>query len=414
MPRFRLQRPTDQPTGKDRLLGRLKIALACADFNELYVVVAFARVGPLQRLLAEIMAWRAAGKTIHAVFGIDDGITSIEAIEFGLQHFNELRIAHQPGQFAPTFHPKIYALAGATRALAFIGSNNLTTGGLETNFETCIELDMALPSEKGAWDDVKACVDDASGAGIVANAGILKQLVDGGAVRSERERDVREGRGGYISSFKSTKPSLPAFPAINFKPPSAIPGASRSVKPVAPTSPRQRKAAASATTSSGPTSAPVSFVAQALVMQISPHKNGEVFLSMLAVNQNPAFIGFPFTGTSAPKKSKNPPYPQRDPDPLVNITVFDAQGVAVASLQSYALNLVYYEKKKEIRMTVQTGVANQIPDRSILVMRQGGQGVDYTMDIYSPGGASYQSYLAVCNQEMPSGGKPNPRKFGWL
>jgi len=149
-------------------------------------------------------------------------------------------------------------------------------------------------------------------------------------------------------------------------------------------------------------------------MQIVPHHNGEVLLSMLAVDQNPTFFGWPFTGTSVPKKPTNRPYPQREPDPVVDITVYDTRGAVAATLTSYSLNLVYYTPKSEVRMTIQQSVAGKIPATSILVMRQGPSGLDYTMHIHAPGGPTYNSYLQVCNQTMPSGGRSGARKFGWL
>jgi hypothetical protein len=41
-------------------------------------------------------------------------------------------------------------------------------------------------------------------------------------------------------------------------------------------------------------------------------------------------------------------------------------------------------------------------------------GVDYEIEIFVPGNPDFNKYLSVCNQEMPSGGKVTPRKFGWL
>jgi len=41
-------------------------------------------------------------------------------------------------------------------------------------------------------------------------------------------------------------------------------------------------------------------------------------------------------------------------------------------------------------------------------------GMDYNIEIFSPGSQQYSDYLAVCNQTMPSGGKGQARKFGWI
>src|SRR5207244_789767 len=142
--------------------------------------------------------------------------------------------------------------------------------------------------------------------------------------------------------------------------------------------------------------------AEALVMQVRPHHNGEIFLSKRAIDQDPAFFGWPFIGRSTPKKSTNPSYPQRVPDPVVDIRVINAAGAELARHDRWALNTVYYSTKHEIRITVPPSVCRALPDFSILVMRLGAS-IDYEMDFYMPGSADYTTYLNTCNQTMPSG-----------
>src|SRR5256885_16013667 len=147
MAQITFQKPTDQPTGRSRLLQSIRDSLRTAEFSDWYIVVAFAKVGPLLRLRDDIQAWRRAAKRIHAVIGVDEQGTSIEALKFALDNFSQTHVAHVPGPFTPTFHPKLYAFRGADRAVAFVGSNNLTVGGLESNFEVSLRLDIALPAD---------------------------------------------------------------------------------------------------------------------------------------------------------------------------------------------------------------------------------------------------------------------------
>jgi hypothetical protein len=151
-----------------------------------------------------------------------------------------------------------------------------------------------------------------------------------------------------------------------------------------------------------------------LVIQIVPHANGEVFLSKIAVDQDPSFFGYPFTGRTTPKKATNPSYPQRIPDPNVNLTVHNRRGGATVTHMGLGLNTVYYERKSEIRITVPQDVVRNTPAGSIMVMRAGIHGSDYDIDIFVPGSQMYASHLAVCNQTMPSGGAGPGRRFGWL
>lgn len=150
-----------------------------------------------------------------------------------------------------------------------------------------------------------------------------------------------------------------------------------------------------------------------LAIQIKPHHNGEIFLSKIAVLQNPGFFGWPFTGNTVPKKAGNIAYPQRTPDPIVNIDVYGAGQAPRLSLRNYALNTVYYSTKSEIRITA-SPLVSEVPNYSIMVMVPSSNvGVDYDIQIVRPDSPQYPLWVATCNQRMPGGGQ-TPRNFGWF
>ena len=152
-------------------------------------------------------------------------------------------------------------------------------------------------------------------------------------------------------------------------------------------------------------------------MQITPHRNGEVFLSKAAMDQDPAFFGWPFTGRTVPKMSTNPSYPQREPDPVVDLKVRDDTGSLILRYPALNLNTVFYARKSEIRVTVPPDVVRAVPSRPpypIMVMRQASEPLDYDIEIHLPGSPEYDAYLQLCNQQMPSGGSRVARRFGWV
>jgi hypothetical protein len=155
---------------------------------------------------------------------------------------------------------------------------------------------------------------------------------------------------------------------------------------------------------------------RALIIQVIPHHNAEILLSMLAVAQFPAFLGFPFSGRTSPKRSGNPPYPQRVPDPIVDLTVYDGAGNVVMAAAGARLNMVYYSRKSEIRITVPPAVARAIPALSILQMTRSASGAspDYLCDFFPPASQQFDRLIAACNQTMPSGGGASARRFGWI
>ncbi len=159
---------------------------------------------------------------------------------------------------------------------------------------------------------------------------------------------------------------------------------------------------------------PGTVVSEALVIQINPHRNGEVFLSKLAVDQSPNFFGFPFTGKTISKKASNPSYPQRVPDPLVRITAYDSNGTIALLKEQFGLNTVFYEKKSEIRITFPPDLLKVVKPYSVMVMQRAEGGLDYVIEIFNPGTKQYDAYLNVCNQTLPSGGASKARKMGWI
>lgn len=394
------QMPMDQPLGRLRLLDCLKEGMQNADFSCFNFIVAFAKAGPLIRLLPEIKSWTASGKKISAVFGVDAQGTSIEALEFAQEFFSEVYIVHNRGIFSPTFHPKFYVFHGDSAATAYVGSNNLTVGGTETNFEMFTKIGMSLPEDQNILADINALWDETLTISRALDPQLLELLIQANIVCSERQMRQSEARSSISKSSSKTK--FPDFPRVDLKPPSSIPR---------PPKKSQRKPAGKQpkkTVSS-------SIGAMTLIMQITPHHNGEVFLSKTAVDQSPDFFGWPFTGMTSPKKKSNKPYPQRDPDPVISLSVFDESGKLKIQHDPFNLNTVYYSPKSEIRVTVPPDVVRATPESSLLVMRLTDRpGYDYVLDIYVPGSAEYDKYLNSCNQVMPSGGKSNPRRFGWL
>lgn len=402
MPVFEILKPLDAATGKRRLLDELKNDLDGDDYTEFRLVVAYAKAGPIQRLKSRLQGWRSKGRTIRAIFGIDQQGTSREALELALALCDEVYITQERGI---TFHPKAYVFTGATKARLYLGSNNLTVGGTETNFEAAVLIEASLPADNAVLGEVEELWNQLLPAQCVAtrrlDQALLNHLVAAGDVVDEKTM-----RNNLNKATKAKKTSTPKA-GLKLKPPSSLPA-------VAKTAPAAQQPAAGGAPAAGPANAAIpSTQAVGLAIQIKPHHNGEIFLSKLAVNQNPAFFDFPFNAMTTPKKAGGTPYPQRLPDPIVNIQVYGAGGALLLNEPGYALNTVFYASKKEIRVTA-SPLVQVVPEYSVLVMTPGDTtGIDYEMTIYTPDSPDYASWVAACNQQMPGGGK-TPRKFGWF
>jgi len=404
MPTISFITPLDQLLGSKRLLEELKQCLNDPDFNKFGFSVAFAKTGPLLRLAPILNTWKAAKKDVHAIIGIDHKGTSVQALEFALGNFNEVYVTKYPRR---TFHPKIYWFAGSTKGCIFIGSNNLTVGGTETNFESCIRLDYNLPAEKPGFDEALAGWQSLLPAHCPATFKLSKEtletlqadglLADETAKPSENDEEETPPVASRVA--RGSDPAL----RLKVKPASAIPKAVMAAAP----------AKAPRTTNPSVAKKAGGVPATGFAIQIKPHHNGEIFLSVTAALQNPRFFGWPFEGTSIPKKGGNKGYPQRAPDPVVNITVYGAKQDPLLTLSNYNLNTVYYERNSEIRITA-SPLVGVVPEYSVMIMSQSTQtGVDYEIIIHTPDSPEYEQWVNACNQTMPSGGKA-PRKYGWF
>lgn len=78
---------------------------------------------------------------------LTSGITSYEALTVLLLHSDSLNVVHS--EKWQTFHSKIYQFVGSDKGLLIVGSQNLTYGGLWSNFESSLLIPVLGSSEGG-------------------------------------------------------------------------------------------------------------------------------------------------------------------------------------------------------------------------------------------------------------------------
>ena len=397
MTKFSLLKPLDQPNRDSRLLSHLVDGLENPDFNRLNMIVAYAKSGPFIRLDATLQQWRARGGLTYAIFGVDQQGTSLQALEMALRLFDEVSVLRVP---RATFHPKMYWFQGDSSARAFVGSPNFTVGGTEVNFEAATRLDLNLPDDSDDLAEFTAAWEGLSNLVMRLDNDLLERLVAEHYVVDEK-RMRRNAGGGDGSTWGGGLLANHGFAA---KPPSPLPA--------------PRRAAVNQAMLGGPIAQPDVPAnrdpqVQGFALQIRPHHNGEVFLSVQAVRQNPEFFGWPFTGQSTPRASDAAPYPHRDPTPVVNIRVYGPTGAVVYEASNFQLTTVYYESRSEVRVT-SIGISANAPEFSIMVMElSDDDGVDYGISVYHPESPQYADWLRVCSQRMPGGGT-SQRSYGWF
>ena len=124
---------------------RLIELLDSTDYQTLNIVVAFAKNSGVLRIKAALERFRKQGGKVNVYVGVDLGGTSYEALTALLLHSDSLNVVHS--EKWQTFHPKIYQFVGNDKGLVIVGSQNLTGGGLWTNFESSVLIPVLGSSE---------------------------------------------------------------------------------------------------------------------------------------------------------------------------------------------------------------------------------------------------------------------------
>ena len=139
-------------------LGDIIISALKNGYTDFTIFSAFAKNSGVLRLKDSIEKFRANGGNVKAFVGIDLDGTSYEALLNLFSLCNELYVIHSEN-FSTTYHSKIYLMENAATAWCAIGSNNLTGGGLWTNFESCSIQSYHLPAEKNALENIYSIID---------------------------------------------------------------------------------------------------------------------------------------------------------------------------------------------------------------------------------------------------------------
>lgn len=191
-------------------------------YRQIILVSAFTALRTILRLREKILAAVQAGAALRLVLGIDLGGTSREVLEELLRWNCEVFVYHNPIPRS-TFHPKIYLFEHDSDATLFLGSNNLTDGGLYTNYEAATNYVFNFPADVDEYErllqPIRSFLDPTGPTVCRLNAHLIEVLVARGLIpneiearRSRRERNRQPAADGAAlppNPFSSVVVPLP-------------------------------------------------------------------------------------------------------------------------------------------------------------------------------------------------------------
>ena len=141
-----------QYAGESSLIEELKESLIGRKDTEFRALVAYVSIQGLKMLESPVREFlKGDNNNVNWIVGIDQGITSKDALEYLLGLKSEHATTFKARIFTAgtdrfVFHPKLYWVKGPRGSDVFVGSGNMTNGGLFSNFEADVSLKLSEDS----------------------------------------------------------------------------------------------------------------------------------------------------------------------------------------------------------------------------------------------------------------------------
>lgn len=408
-----------QPSGRsvgDRLIEEL----ASGRWDRFECAAAFAKLSGVRYIDGSLRSFEGGGGEAIVGVGVDSEGTSFEAVNHlasAVSQNGRLVVSkHLGGRGTTSFHPKAYLFSNSQspRALAIIGSNNLTEGGLFTNHEmsVAVSLDSSERKDKRLVDQLRRQLeiwhDPKSGLAVTVDARTMRELKDAGWLPLEVEikAALRRARATTGRRKQVRKPrgfgKQPAAPgpahSQDLGDPLVLLPQRRRRKP--PRTPKRIDAARH----------------DVLCIDITVGDKTEIFLSKNAVRDDPAFFGHPFKGSNRPKKpGKNPPQPELSPRPNVDLRLLGGRDQELMVEPDHRLRVWEYVEGRangDVRLTIPQRMRRKLPKKGcILEMRRRPvrRGVTYELNFLTPGSPKWTAARAIATNHLPN----SSRRYGW-
>ncbi len=396
-----------QPLSAQSLGELLKNNLTSGNWTEFRAAVAFLKFSGMQHLSEPLQYFLKNPNSKSKVsVGVDLFGTSVEGLRellaaSGIQ--GEVWVFHDNAGHHPTFHPKLYFFKNSQAALVLIGSGNITQGGLFTNYEAeiVIDLDLSTADDVQLLQQIETALDywcdPSTGLSALLDKKGFVDLINDGLITLESAtpnpvpapptKSATKGKKVPPSSLVFAKSKFPTIPnpgktlTTKSKPPRKIP-ASR----VPPTSKPKVAPVASQIGSRFLMTLQKTDVGIGQTHAGASRRSPEIFIPLAARNHNTSFWGWDsmfVEDTNKPGK-------------------FDRQGVKMRIGSSIvAVNMMTWPDKSDFRLRSEAlRSAGNIGDILQIQATPTHPDYDYDVKIISSGTKRHSLLSKRCNEPV--------------
>ncbi len=351
-------------------------ALFDTRFSVFKFATAYMRLSGLDRLMPGIEALLNRGGVVSGAVGIDDHITSADALEELIRLSATSTVVHS--DIGPIVHLKMFVFSGATDGLVIVGSANVTRDGLYRNIEYGVELafDFSVAHEAAEFSAFQLDIDGLLTPGSNAfplDLALLRRLETESRVLRE---NASTDPNGAPRRKRSRTGANPLFPPM--------------VLPAPPPRVTRRSATSVIQQNPLPSTAATIFVMELSAFDSSHRSGVRGTPEVLIPNDAMPFFPAPTQGA------------RMYPDTKVNVILNDPLG---PQLHDYRLWIYPVRTENRLRMNHATlDLANPGGGDLVVFSRVSNPLASYELTIVAPADAGYAYYRSLCVNN--SNGKP--------
>ena len=382
------------PDGPKRLGDLLIENLAAPKWTHFRAAVAFVKNSGVIHLKEPLRNFLLKGDAKISA-GVDHAGTSLEGISElldALGQKGQAWIVHN--EYRSTFHPKIYLFSNRTHAECFIGSGNLTEGGLFRNYEAFVhlQLDRSTQDHQDVLSKIENLLDDwtntGKGTALRLTPELIKELARAGYLPTEAQ--IRQVTEEAETKIKQTTPHAKAKKLFASIAPKSAPKAPAQAKP---------QPLGNAGAKSTPSGRPTVGTRHGFVMTLqqtdagvgqttagTSRRSPEIFIPLAARDADPSFWGWQaLFKQDAAKPGK-----------------YDRHGVRMRlGTKTILVNMMTWPDKSDFRLrNADLRDAGSVGDIMRIEKSDGKAGYAYNVEIVRAGTPEHTKFQALCTQTV--------------